>query len=60
MYNERKQPQFIFTKKDPDYASVSITTEHETLDELLAIFEDFLRGCGFRFNGELTIQEEEP
>lgn len=31
---------------------VSKTNLHE-LDEILSVFEDFLRGCGFRIDGEL-------
>ena len=30
-------------------------TEEECLDDILRSFRDFLKGCGFHFEGELTI-----
>lgn len=32
---------------------------HTTLPELLEAFEDFLKACGYHFNGHVTIEEHE-
>lgn len=38
--------------------SVVYTTNAESLDEILPSFEEFLRGCGFHFNGHLEFMNE--
>lgn len=43
------------------YEGTKITyeTTEIVLPEILAAFADFLRGCGYVFNGELIIYEDE-
>jgi hypothetical protein len=36
-----------------------VTTDAETLPEILSDFERFLKGSGFVFNGSVTIGEDE-
>lgn len=56
---------FTFTKERSDtpleqtQAKVFIEFEAHTLPEIFANFEDFLRGCGFRFDGHLDFVEDE-
>ena len=38
---------------------VTVTTDAVSLSEILGTMEDFLRGCGFVFDGHLEIVEEE-
>jgi hypothetical protein len=38
---------------------VNVTTDAVSLPEILATVEDFLRGCGFVFDGHLEIVEED-
>lgn len=33
--------------------------EHLTLTEICEAFEDFLRGCGYHFDGNIAIIEED-
>ena len=40
-------------------ATVLVTTESCTLSDILRIFEDYLRGCGFLIDGHLDIVEDE-
>jgi hypothetical protein len=42
-----------------DHTEVTVTTSAEMLDDLLTAFEDFLRGNGFRFDGNVEIVENE-
>jgi len=42
-----------------DNTDVELKSESQTIPDLLDDFEDFLRGCGFRFNGSIQIVEEE-
>jgi glutaredoxin-related protein len=57
----------IFTfAKEPDGSvfednQANTTMEFESVDlgEIVANFEDFLRGCGFRFDGVLDFVEDE-
>ena len=39
--------------------TTELRTEAVTLDEMFAAFEDFLRGCGFTFDGHITLEETE-
>ncbi len=53
-------PDFIFSKTDPfDHSRIQLEFSAETLDEVLEVFECFLRGCGFVFLGHVEIAEEE-
>lgn len=38
---------------------VEVTTYDVTLTEIIQAFEDYLRGCGFVFDGNLTIINDE-
>jgi len=57
----------IFTfAKEPDgtvyednQANVGMEFKAVMLDEIVANFEDFLRGCGFVFKGHLDFVEDE-
>jgi hypothetical protein len=57
--------RFTFTKKasflakEDNQATTFIEFEALTLPDILANFEDFLRGCGFRFDGVLDFVEDE-
>lgn len=58
---------YIF-KKTPDIddrfdtMNVTIETQHNQmgLNDLLLAFEQFLRGCGYEFDGIVTIERDEP
>lgn len=39
--------------------TVEITTDAVSLDEILPVFEQFLRGCGFVIDGQIDIVKEE-
>jgi len=43
----------------PKY-SVTMESDAITLTEILTEFEQFLKGCGFVFDGELTINYSGP
>jgi len=57
--------RFTFTKEADDtpieqtQATVFIEFKAQTLPEIFTHFEDFLRGCGFRFDGVLDFVEDE-
>ena len=57
--------KFMFIKKDTDLDgtetnhTVSMQFEDIYLDSVISNFQDFLKGCGFVFSGELQIVEEE-
>ncbi len=59
---ERSMYKFIKTP-DPDNhhdkTTVIIRVDAVTLDDLVEAFEEFLKGCGFIFDGTLDIVEEE-
>lgn len=42
-----------------DNSTIEMTTEEIGLSEMLEDFEDFLLGCGFRFDGRLDIVYDE-
>jgi hypothetical protein len=46
----------VFEDNQPN---VGMEFEAQTLPDILAHFEDFLRGCGFRFDGVLDFVEDE-
>jgi len=48
---EKKMSKFTFTHEDGN-RTFSMEVEEYQLDELLAYFADFLRGCGFQIKGE--------
>jgi hypothetical protein len=56
---------FTFAKKRNDtvyeehHANTSMEFESEDLGEIVINFEDFLRGCGFVFEGHLDFVEGE-
>ena len=37
---------------------VNVNTDAVSLSEILSVMEDFLRGCGFHFDGHIEIVEE--
>jgi hypothetical protein len=54
---------FIFKKvKNPDNrydtANLEMRSEAVSLPEVLADFQDFLSGCGYQLEGELTLLED--
>lgn len=56
--------RFTFTKhKDVhnsyDNTSVVVSSDSLCIPELLEDFADFLRGCGYRFNGSIEVVPEE-
>jgi hypothetical protein len=57
--------KFMFIKKDTaDLATetnhtVSMQFDEIYLDSVISNFQDFLKGCGFVFSGELQIVEKE-
>jgi hypothetical protein len=57
--------KFTFIKKDADLDgtetnhTVSMQFDEIYLDSVISNFQDFLKGCGFVFSGELQIVEEE-
>ena len=57
--------RFTFTKERDDtpieqnQATVFIEFEAQTLPDIVANFEDFLRGCGFMFDGHLDFVEDD-
>lgn len=38
---------------------ITVETENVFIDEVIEDFEDFLRGCGFKFDGKLEIVPQE-
>jgi hypothetical protein len=54
---------FTFTHTS-DYSGqptvqINLTSDAVSLPDILGNFEDFLRGCGFVFDGHITIVDEE-
>ncbi len=43
-----------------DQNTVEVTTDTVSLSDLISAFQDFLRGCGFGFIGELEVVNDEP
>lgn len=39
--------------------TITVQTDAVSLDDITTTFQDFLRGCGFHFSGEVTIVTEE-
>ena len=55
--------KFTFINEESSYVgNCKTTTEFSAvhIDEILARFEDFLRGAGFVFDGHLEIFETQP
>jgi hypothetical protein len=44
---------------DGEAARVEMSFESHSLDEMLMYMEQFLRGCGFHFDGELKILDSD-
>lgn len=42
-----------------DNTRVEVEVDDVCLPEIIKAFEDFLRGCGFAFDGELDIVEDD-
>ena len=38
---------------------IEVTFDHDALSDVLERMTEFLRGCGFMFNGELGIVDED-
>lgn len=56
--------KYIFTKKKDidnkfDTTNVTIECDAETLEDLFSAFEEFLLGCGFKFNGTIDIVNDD-
>jgi hypothetical protein len=57
--------RFTFIKEPDDtyfeegQANFGMEFEAQTLPDILTNFEDFLRGCGFRFDGVLDFVDDE-
>jgi len=47
------------TPLEDNQANVGMEFKAVMLDEIVANFEDFLRGCGFVFEGHLDFVEDE-
>jgi len=45
----------------PDVKAVVVRLDHtdQCLSDMCEAFEDFLKGCGFIFDGHITIEKEE-
>ncbi len=53
-------PKYTFiSEEDFNHTKVTVETRAVTIDELVARFEDFLRGSGFAFDGYIDIVEPE-
>ena len=56
-------PRFTFTCDHNDEMGpgpvLTLETERLFLDDVIADFQDFLKGCGFIFDGELQIYKED-
>jgi hypothetical protein len=49
-----------YIKKDAEEGiKIVHTNEYVDLGDVLASFEDFLRGCGWVFDGHVVIEEDE-
>lgn len=48
-----------FTKVHDDGDTIEVVTHAVSLPEIFVQFEQFLRGCGFSFDGEIDIVEDE-
>lgn len=44
--------------KETQTTIVEDTREDLNLEEMCTLFEDFLRGCSYHFNGHVIIQKE--
>ena len=44
-------------QKEVDY--IEMNFEEDCLPEILEKFEDFLKGCGFEFDGRVSITNDE-
>lgn len=55
--------RFTFTAEDEyedgDYHRVTKEFQADTWPEALTMFEEFLRGCGYIFDGSLDLVQEE-
>lgn len=49
----------VYKDENGFVSKMEIYTESDTKDELLKHFENFLRGCGFRIDGEFYEVEDE-
>ena len=47
--------KFTFICKNEERSTV-VSCEAEVLDEVVQNFEEFLRGCGYYFNGQLALE----
>lgn len=56
-YNLNKMPLDVLDNRDTTHVTVSF--DAVSLDEMLAAYEDFLKACGFVFDGHLVIEDEE-
>ena len=52
-----KEPDGTVFEDNQPHCSMSFKTQ--TMTEVLENFEDFLRGCGFNFDGHLDFVEDE-
>lgn len=57
-------PKYIFKKEKDlnntfDNTTVELAVDTESQDEILTAFEEFLRGCGFYFDGTIELVKDE-
>lgn len=50
---------FDSTKVSIDYTEVTVKTSAEQLTDIISAFEDYLRGCGFHFDGRLELVDDD-
>lgn len=46
-------------RKDINLSKITFESNRDTIDDIVADFEDFLRGCGFVVDGKLEIANKE-
>lgn len=52
--------QFKFSCDNQGSDYTQVVFEAENIDEVIVRFEEFLRGCGYYFHGQITRYESEP
>lgn len=52
--------QFKFSCDQHGRDYTQVVFEADNIDEVIERFEEFLRGCGYYFHGQITRYEDEP
>lgn len=47
--------KFIFISTNVDGAKTTVEFEATCLDEIFPYFDQFLKGCGYSYDGDITI-----